>query len=126
MVDCHFSNPRKIKRILNHYLFFLNLYEKNLEIEYLPNIIRFIILAEYYPNIFELFLENVEIARKQLRIIGTPDFNVKAFEEQFGVQISGKANQLGQMKSLFELTGPAEILSKNARDVFSIVRSSYV
>ncbi len=57
MVDCHFSNPRKIKRILNHYLFFLNLYEKKSGNRVLCQI-SFVLLsfAEYYPNIFELFL----------------------------------------------------------------------
>jgi hypothetical protein len=49
---CSFSNPRKIKRILNSYLFFIAAQQDSLGLYYLENIARLLILAEYYPSLF--------------------------------------------------------------------------
>ena len=128
LCDCHFSNPRKIKRILNHYLFFIKINEQELDQYHLPNIIRFIILAEYYPSVFELFLQDAESAKEKMQEVGTPGFSVKEFEDQFGVPILGNAAQLGQMKSLFDLPTSEGIKEKNLSDhakvVFRILRLS--
>jgi hypothetical protein len=131
LCDCHFSNPRKIKRILNHYLFFLKLNESKIDQYHLPNIVKFIILAEYYPSVFEMFLNDknsVEKIMMELRKIGSEGFNVQKFEEKFGIHLSDTIAELVQMKSLFDLASPEGRrkidLSDHAAAVFRIVRLS--
>lgn len=131
LCDCRFNNPRKIKRILNHYLFFLRLNAKRLDRYYLPNVIRLIILAEYYPSVFELFLtdrDSVEIIMQEFRKIGSEKFNVEEFGAKFGVRLSDAISELIQMKKLFEFSSAKDReqkdLTEHANAVFKIVRLS--
>jgi hypothetical protein len=123
--ECNFTNPRKVKRILNHYLFFLDLHEKELERYRMSVIARFIILAEYFPAIFQLFLKDAEEAATVLSGIGSDQFDVKMFEEKFGVEIRSIFPQLRYMQSIFEITPITDLkrakLIQHAQEVFKIV-----
>lgn len=56
MAECAFNNPRKIKRILNRYLLLISEYPKEVKTKAFspPNLARLIVLAEYYPALFQL------------------------------------------------------------------------
>ena len=123
---CRFSNPRKIKRILNRYLFFLSKYESGFQ-DYNKNIVRLIVLAEYYPGLFQLFLRDANEAKKELTVVGKPEFDVKQFEGKFGVLIAAAYPQLAKMSSLFDdldlPTDPSKPgLGEQAQAVYSITR----
>jgi hypothetical protein len=134
--DCHFNNPRKIKRILNRYLLFISRYEKQRPDQHyvladypLPNIIRFIAMAEYFQTIFQLFLTDAAKAENARRALNfsKPEFDFKAFRETFGVDVEPIFPQLVYMQKLF--SGLQEQQDKNKPDlrqqaqaVFSITR----
>lgn len=129
--DSRFSNPRKIKRILNHFLFFIKLNNSVIKNFHIPNIIRLIILAEYYPSIFELLLSDNDSAEKcltEVKKLGTDSFNVQEFEKKFGVDLGEIVAELVQMKGLFSLAlnegSNFKNISDHARSVFRIVRLS--
>jgi predicted KAP-like P-loop ATPase len=124
--DCNFNNPRKIKRILNRYLLFMNLYESKLaDYDDMKNIVRLLIIAEYFPDLFQLFLNDTEEIRQATKF-GEKDFNISEFEKRFGLKISGIYPQLARMSNLFDLTETRDkrktSLWKQAQDVFSITR----
>ncbi|MBK8020139.1 MAG: hypothetical protein IPK19_01630 [Chloroflexi bacterium] len=50
--DCHFSNPRKIKRILNRYILFLSRDFDDLHRFYMDNVVKLLVIAEYFPMCF--------------------------------------------------------------------------
>ncbi len=123
--DCNFTNPRKVKRILNHYLFFLDMHETDLDRYLMRTVVRLIILAEYFPTIFQLFVKNPEDARKALRHLGGAEFKVPQFEETFGVDTSSIYSQMRYMKNLF-IIDPIEdnrqaTLLAHVQAVFQIV-----
>lgn len=131
LCDCRFTNPRKIKRILNHYLFFLELNVKKIDQYHLPHVIRLIILAEYYPSFFELFIadsDSVEMLTQELKKIGSDKFNVNEFGAKFGLRLSDTVSELVQMKKLFEFPPSngreQKDLVAHANAVFRIVRLS--
>ena len=126
---CNFNNPRKIKRILNRYLFFLDNYEKNLDNYHNSNIVRLIILAEYFPSIFQLFIkdENLNIALKtDFKKIRSSDFDVDKIEKKYSIKLTKLYTQLSRMSELFNLnmdtTNDKFQTVKQAQDVFSITR----
>ncbi|MGJ5632050.1 KAP family P-loop NTPase fold protein [Nostoc sp. CALU 1950] len=126
---CRFNNPRKIKRVLNRYLFFLNSYEKEIYKYYNSNIVRLIILAEYFPGLFQLFLKSDNITtsiKSELMKIGQLDFKLEEFEKRFGISIVSVYPQLSKMNELFNLnlntTGDKLSITKNAQNVFCITR----
>ncbi|MCP4393176.1 MAG: hypothetical protein GY804_02760 [Alphaproteobacteria bacterium] len=120
--ECNFNNPRKIKRILNRYLFFISKNEATFEKYHNSNIVRFIILAEYFPNLFQLFLKD----EQTLEELGSADFDIEDFEKKTGVSISGIYTQLLRMKELFNIdtstTSEESEPEKQAREVFRITR----
>ncbi len=119
---CNFNNPRKIKRILNRYLFFLSRYQPGLGNYISHNIVRLLVLAEYYPELFNLYLRN-SAATSQLTNIGDLDFDVDAFESKYNVNISANYHEFLKMSSLFEMKLIEEgqaTLTGHARAVHSI------
>jgi len=127
--ECRFNNPRKIKRILNRYLFFISKNEKDLAKYPNANIVRWILLAEYFPGLFQLFLKNnqtVSTIKEELRKIGEPAFDVEGFEKKFGISIKAIYPQLSRMGKLFDLdlstTGGKLDPAAQAQEVFSITR----
>jgi hypothetical protein len=126
--DCQYTNPRKIKRILNRYLIFLSKFdqEQTLDQYVIENIVRLQIQAEYFPDLFQLYLTESDLP-DSLRRIGTDKFDIKAFEAGSGVPIAQEYAQLSRMKGLFQLINPLPGskqvgLRQHARAVFSIAR----
>ena len=133
--ECEFNNPRKIKRIVNRYLLFLNQHEHELEGYIIKNVIRLLIIAEYYPQIFQLVVGEsialIEDSRNSQNTTPAPfrqlggTFDIDAFEKQYGIHIRSYFAQLLRMKALFKFTEPnrqQHNMHKHIQDVFSITR----
>lgn len=124
--ECQFNNPRKIKRILNRYLFFISKYETELDQYDNKNIVRLLVMAEYFPELFQLFLVDAPKVTQQIDKIGKFEFDIKKFENDFGISIASHYSQLARMRQLFNLdvqTDPQKPdLTKHAQVVFSITR----
>lgn len=124
--ECEFDNPRKIKRILNRYLFFINKYESELDKYQNANVVRLIILAEYFPNLFQLFLTKADGVLGALQDFDEPGF-VEEFERRFSTSIASILPQLSRMVKLLALKQPTNTeaklkLEKQAQSVFNITR----
>lgn len=125
MQECNFTNPRKIKRILNRYLFFISKYEQEFSKFKNSNIVRLIILAEYYPKLFQLYLKDAETIKSELDKIGQPNFDVENFSNRFGVSLLYTYAQLMNMGGLFQLKLTTQAqghfkLEEHVQAVFSI------
>lgn len=77
--DCRFNNPRKIKRILNRFLLFVNKHYPDLESYSLGNVVRLIILSEYFPELFRFFLSDADSATETINSLGETS-NTSAFD----------------------------------------------
>jgi hypothetical protein len=132
---CRFTNPRKIKRILNRFLLFLHKYEepgrpRPLTDFPMPNIIRLIAMAEYFPEIFPLLLAEDEVteeARAMLGTLGTRNFHHEDVLARFGLDVRDALSQLVVMKELFKMDKqdrPQQFpsLREQAQAVYSITR----
>jgi hypothetical protein len=122
--DCRFANPRKIKRILNRFLLFLNRFEQDLLRYDIPTVVRLLILAEYFPDLFQLCLAGPE-QRKRLRKIDEPDFRVDTFEADMGVSLGDRRLELSRLRGLFKFhealpNEPTFDFSHIANDVYSL------
>lgn len=104
--EARFSNPRKVKRIFNHYLLFLDRYTSELDKYYMDNIVKLIILAEYFPNVF-LALGN-DSSRRRLVSIGASEFKLKEFEDMFGISLENSYRQLVKMRNLVVMNDSAD------------------
>ena len=115
-----------VKRILNRYLLFISKYENELAKYDNLNTVRLIILAEYFPSLFQLFLKDASAVKVELIKIGDSEFDVKQFEGKFGVSIAAIYPQLSRMNKLFNLELPIDDIKPNltehAQAVFSITR----
>ena len=125
--ECKFNNPRKIKRILNRYLFFIGKNHDNFENYHNSNIVRFIILAEYYPRLFQLYLKDeqtIRVITKDFEKLGEASFDIKRFEEKYGVQILSAYPRLSKMAKLFKIDMDTTMGKLNpveqAQDVFEL------
>jgi hypothetical protein len=123
---CGFLNPRKIKRILNRFLLFLGTYEEELAKFDLGNVVRLLILAEYYPELFRFTIDG-DPALAELKVINTREFQVQSFEQRTGVALSSIYLELRRMHALFDFTDPLPAenkssLAEQARQVFLIAR----
>ena len=123
-----FSNPRKIKRILNRYLLFISRFETADEYrEKYENriVIQLIIIAEYFPNLFQLFLgSNRYDALYQLKDVLSGHIRVKDFDDRFGSSIGPLYSQLLQTGALCDFTGiDNNTFLQVAREVFHISQS---
>jgi hypothetical protein len=117
--ECNFYNPRKIKRILNRFLFFLDSYgdkltkdDKEQEVQ-IRNAIRFIILAEYYSPIFQLYIKNWEKAQQEIENLITSRSSMEDFENSYGIKVIAIYPSILEMENLFKIershTVPATI-----------------
>lgn len=127
--ECKFNNPRKIKRILNRYLFFIGKNHDTFENYHNSNIVRFIILAEYYPDLFQLYLKNeqtIRVITKEFEKLGESSFDIKNIEDKYGVQISNIYPHLSKMAKLFKInmdtTGGKLNPAEQAQSVFKLAR----
>lgn len=117
--ECKFTNPRKVKRILNHYLFFLSLHETDLTRFHLPTIIRLIVMAEYFPLIFQTFCQDPDVAREAV----SDNIQIEIFLNHFGADITPYLPKLGYMKGLFNLVSDPRYanLAEHTLAVYQIV-----
>ena len=99
--DCRFDNPRKVKRIFNHYLLFIKKYEQELPQYSMTVVVKLIILAEYFPAVFAAV--QGDAARRDLQFLGGDKFDVNSFANQYGLDISSTFQQLVKMRKLIEL-----------------------
>jgi predicted KAP-like P-loop ATPase len=133
--NCQFNNPRKIKRVLNRYLFFVSKYEDDIEKYHNANTVRLIILAEYFPSLFQLFLkekrnlhdgESSLWALQKLLTEVITDSSIETFERKNGISIKLIYPQLARMSRLFELrldhSDGAVSLGEHIEHVFQITR----
>lgn len=126
--ECQFNNPRKIKRVLNRYLFFLRKYENSLDSYHNSNTVRLIVLAEYFPGLFLLFLKQkrmIGIIKGELEKVYT-DFDIDSFEKRFGVSVKLIYPQLLRMNKLFDLnlraTSNQVEIADHIQKIFQITR----
>ncbi len=124
--ESKFNNPRRIKRILNRYLFFLGKNSDSLDQFYNLNIIRLIIIAEYFPQIFQLLIKESGPVLSMIEKAGTSDFDFTGFEQKFGVSVANIYPQLSRMAKLFSLIKPTDKtkidISNHVQAVFNITR----
>jgi hypothetical protein len=102
--ECKFNNPRKVNRILNHYLRFIHTFKQDLPKYYLENIVKLCILGEYYPGIFAVLMNDE--TRADLSKIQSPEFRIKEFEDKHGVQIQSFFDQLIKTQKLLQFKKP--------------------
>ena len=121
LTECKFNNPRRIKRILNRYVIYLERYAADQV--FLPNAIRLMLIAEYFPTLFQLYMRlgaNASLAIKGLLVGKTP---VQDFEQMHGVSVAQLLPQMRHMQQLFELPAPnADALNVQIRQIFEITR----
>jgi hypothetical protein len=127
---CRFNNPRKIKRILNRFLLYVAKPKVGYKLEDYPeeNVAKLIVMAEYFPSLFQLFLADAKTANsivEELSFLGTEDFALERFEKTHGVMITSLLPRLILMKQLFKLepndTAKPQ-LNEQAQEVYSITR----
>jgi predicted KAP-like P-loop ATPase len=105
LYESHFTNPRKIKRIMNTYL---NFVMKHIQVHgdidefNLPTIIRLIILREYYQDFHDLFREE---GFEPFKIISAHSSSTKSdFVKSYGHRWQYLVSQLDRMKDLASMS----------------------
>lgn len=101
--ECHFNNPRKIKRVLNQYLLYLSTNLDVQKLSFLNNITKLIIMGEYYPEIYQLFVKSPEKAKNALSKLGGMDFSLDDFKDIQGINIIDSYIELKRVKPLFDI-----------------------
>lgn len=125
---CRFNNPRKIKRILNRYLFFLSKNSDELDDYDMPNIVRLLIISEHFPAIFELLMRNPHEVQPALRNLVQNTSNLDAFQSEFSVDMTKDMPRMMMMRSLFEhIRNPMDdkpyAIDDHVRAIASITRT---
>jgi hypothetical protein len=117
---CKFNNPRKIKRILNRYLLFISRYETEFKTKAfnLTNVVRLLVLAEYYPVLFNLLYGS----DKPQEVIDNVHHNGKytELEKAYDITIPKAYPPLFSLKTLFELQSLS--LREELQAVFGLTR----
>jgi hypothetical protein len=101
-----FLNPRKIKRVLNRYLAFLSRQNMATYAWNTGNIVRLIVVAEYFPTVFRVFWTSPDEAKSELLKLadGTSDFS--AFETKHGITLGLARERIAAVRGLFNLQLP--------------------
>jgi hypothetical protein len=123
LTECNFNNPRRIKRILNRYLIYLR--RHNADEQFLPNAIRLMLIAEYFPTLFQLYMRLGPYASDAInKLLKERDsMSVRNFEEQYGLSVELLVPQMRYMSKLFELPASnAEVFNAEVRSIFEITR----
>lgn len=113
---CRFTNPRKIKRILNRYLAFVDRHGLVEEPWRDENIVRLIVMAEYFPDIFRVFTADPVSAKEALLALADGASDFAAFEQRFGVSLGVGRERIAAMRSLFDLQPADSPRSKDIAD----------
>jgi len=120
---CHFNNPRKIKRILNRFLLFLG--QGNINQYNVDNIIRLMVLAEYYPILFSILqdIPNTEQREDFIDKIMTSQITANvSFEHEYGFIIPPTYPPLSRIRELFNLVTSGQSPHKEIEAVHQITR----
>ena len=127
--DCNFTNPRKIKRILNRFVLFLGLNQSELDHFSIKNTAKLIVLAEYFPDLFKLFLNGDYFSIKEIKEVfskvGTPDFDITKIKGLLGDEYLTMHPQLIRMNKLLEIeqdSGTEKSILEHSRTIYSITR----
>ena len=102
LADCRIANPRKIKRLINGFVRFLDRNQSQLEQFPLPNIVRLLVLAEVEPGLFRAYQADPERVSVELAALGSPDFSLAAFEQAHAVRARAAHPRLSLMRKLFQ------------------------
>jgi hypothetical protein len=107
--ECAFTNPRRIKRILNRYISYLLIYRDRLAKGgdvHDDNIVRLIIIGEYFPELFRVLAARTESAVADLKEVLTEKMTVAEFEEKHGASLGFTRDRITAMKQLFDFRFP--------------------
>jgi len=108
LAEANFSNPRKIKRILNSYLRFLQAHgeigENHVRLFDLGTVTKLIILAEYHSELFSAGLGAIEHLRRLLRDNSSPDHTADKFRSTYGLAADALASELSRTSFLLQLS----------------------
>ncbi len=103
---CGFSNPRKITRILNRYLAFVLRHSSPSYVWNTKNIVRLLIMAEYFPAVFQVFWANASGAKEELLALADGASTFPAFEAKHGISLGISRERIAGMRQLFDLQAP--------------------
>ncbi|GAB4574669.1 MAG: hypothetical protein Kow0077_22370 [Anaerolineae bacterium] len=121
---CHFSNPRKIKRILNRYLLFLDRPEQDRARFHLPSAIRLLVLAEYFPAVFQILRDFIQ--DKSPTETFEPEQFKAYYHDQTGDHLFNRFPQMAIMHRLLELrertNKDARLLREHVAEVYRLTR----
>jgi hypothetical protein len=107
--ECAFTNPRRIKRILNRYISYLLMYRDPLAKGgnvHDDNIVRLIIIGEYFPELFRVLAARTESAVADLKEVLAEKMTVAEFEEKHGASLGFARDRITAMKHLFDFRLP--------------------
>jgi predicted KAP-like P-loop ATPase len=127
LLASHFSNPRKIKRILNRYLLFIRKHSSpeldyQLQVNNLPmrDIAKLLVVAEYFPHLFQIFLTNPgEIKSFGF---GAQNFDIDDFEKKHGVVLRDEFPTLKRIHTLFDIHKETSNIRELAEAVYAFTR----
>ncbi len=120
LAESKFNNPRRIKRILNRYLIYL---ERRKPDAHLPNVTRLLLIAEYFPAIFQLYMRFGKVASDAIRNLLNGTTAVRDFEAANGISVEQLVPQMRYMEKLFDLPAQNEqIFNAQVREIFEITR----
>jgi predicted KAP-like P-loop ATPase len=115
--DSYFTNPRKIKRIMNTYLNFVFNHiqvHKDINEFNLPTVVRLIILREYHQDFYQLFREEGFDPFKLIAARSTD--STQKFSEQYAKRWEYLIPQLDRMKDLGNISPGNEKSLNDYRD----------
>ncbi|MCE7948748.1 MAG: hypothetical protein DYG88_15095 [Chloroflexi bacterium CFX4] len=120
LAESKFNNPRRIKRILNRYLIYLQRRQADV---HLPNTIRLLLIAEYFPLLFQLYMRLGKQASERISELLNGKTAVRDFEATYGISIEQIVPQMRYMEKLFDLpTQNEQVFNKQIREIFEITR----
>lgn len=119
-----FSNPRKIKRILNSYLLFLAT-QAGLNRFDMAHVTQLIVLAEYYPDLFRVADRGaLAEAHQILTQPGKPGTPTPAgFHSTYGVALDGPLAELANMPNLLRLSASIAADRASEKEHIAAVRA---
>ncbi|MDW8298791.1 MAG: P-loop NTPase fold protein [Anaerolineae bacterium] len=121
LVESNFNNPRRIKRILNRYLIYLESYSENNR-GHLPDVICLMLIAEYFPTLFQLYTRLGKRASDEIKELLDGRTSVRNFSEKHGVNVELLLPQMRHMQRLFRLNSTEETVAEYVRRVFGLTR----
>ncbi len=102
--DTGFSNPRKIKRILNRILALMlekdSIFGAGVQTE---DAVRLVAIAEYFPELFNLYVADPIGAADRVGEVIERKTTLDAFAQETGIQLTPMYAQMVRMKALFSM-----------------------